>query len=55
MKFLPVISIFLVGLIFATIATFFAPVASNAGHYNSVAAHHAKYILYIKKSASCRA
>jgi hypothetical protein len=51
MKILPIISAFIVGLIFATTVIFFVssdsfadPVAVKAAHHNSVAGHHAKYI-----------
>ncbi len=51
MKFLPIVSVFMVSLILATTAFFFAssvslaaPIASTAVHFNSVAVHHTKYV-----------
>jgi hypothetical protein len=55
MKYLPIISVFIVSLIFATIVVFFspsagfsAPAASKAGHRISVASQHIKFITYKK-------
>jgi hypothetical protein len=51
MKDLPIVSVLMVSLIFATIAYFFVfsasfkvPDASKAGHHNSVVGRIAKYI-----------
>jgi hypothetical protein len=51
MKELPIVSVLIVGLIFATVAYFFTfsasfkvPVASKAGHHNQVVGRLAKYI-----------
>jgi uncharacterized protein YraI len=51
MKDLPIASAFIVSLIFAITAIFFAscasfnaPVAAKAGRHHSVADHHAKFI-----------
>jgi hypothetical protein len=51
MKDLPIVSVLMVGLIFATIAYFFslsasfkAPVASKARHHSQVVGRLAKYI-----------
>jgi hypothetical protein len=51
MKELPIVSVLIVGLIFATVAYFFTfsasfkvPVASKAGHHNQVVGRLTKYI-----------
>jgi hypothetical protein len=55
MKYLPIVSAFIVSLIFATTIIFFAPSAGftapaayKAGHHNSVASQHVRFIKYKK-------